>query len=152
MTATRPAPEGTRLGELWRILPEEATASGDGVLEIGGVAVTELAERFGTPLHVYLTVPFVLSWSCVEALAAGCLVLGSATAPVVEVVRDGENGFLVDFFAPDAIAARAAALLAERRGLDRVRQNARQTVLDRYSVARCLPRHLRLVAETAARR
>ncbi len=53
MTATRPAPEGTRLGELWRILPEEATASGDGVLEIGGVAVTELAERFGTPLHVY---------------------------------------------------------------------------------------------------
>jgi diaminopimelate decarboxylase len=53
MTATRPAPEGTRLGELWRILPEEATASDDGVLEIGGVAVTELAERFGTPLHVY---------------------------------------------------------------------------------------------------
>ena len=44
---------GTRLGELWRILPEEATASDDGVLEIGGVAVTELAERFGTPLHVY---------------------------------------------------------------------------------------------------
>jgi diaminopimelate decarboxylase len=53
MTPTRPAPDGTRLGELWRILPEEATASGDGVLEIGGVAVTELAERFGTPLHVY---------------------------------------------------------------------------------------------------
>lgn len=53
MTATQPAPDGTRLGELWRILPEEATASVDGVLEIGGVAVTELAERFGTPLHVY---------------------------------------------------------------------------------------------------
>ncbi|MDR6905087.1 diaminopimelate decarboxylase [Agromyces sp. 3263] len=53
MTPTRPAPDGTRLGELWRILPEEATANDDGVLEIGGVAVTELAERFGTPLHVY---------------------------------------------------------------------------------------------------
>lgn len=49
MTANRPAPEGTRLGELWRILPEESTVSADGVLEIGGVAVTELAERFGTP-------------------------------------------------------------------------------------------------------
>lgn len=53
MTANRPAPSGTRLGDLWRILPEEATATADGVLEIGGVAVTELAERFGTPLHVY---------------------------------------------------------------------------------------------------
>ncbi|MFF2274471.1 diaminopimelate decarboxylase [Agromyces sp. NPDC058126] len=53
MTTDRPAPDGTRLGELWRILPEEATANADGVLEIGGVAVTELAERFGTPLHVY---------------------------------------------------------------------------------------------------
>ncbi|MRX44776.1 diaminopimelate decarboxylase [Agromyces kandeliae] len=53
MTANRPAPAGTRLGDLWRILPEEATATDDGVLEIGGVAVTELAERFGTPLHVY---------------------------------------------------------------------------------------------------
>ena len=53
MTANRPAPDGTRLGELWRILPEESAASTDGVLELGGVAVTELAERFGTPLHVY---------------------------------------------------------------------------------------------------
>lgn len=53
MTANRPAPSGTRLGDLWRILPEEATATVDGVLEIGGVSVTELAERFGTPLHVY---------------------------------------------------------------------------------------------------
>ncbi|MFF2272153.1 diaminopimelate decarboxylase [Agromyces sp. NPDC058136] len=53
MTTDRPAPDGTRLGELWRILPEEATANADGVLEISGVAVTELAERFGTPLHVY---------------------------------------------------------------------------------------------------
>ncbi|UIP57720.1 diaminopimelate decarboxylase [Agromyces marinus] len=53
MTPYRPSPEGTRLGELWRILPEEAAASADGVLEIGGVSVTELAERFGTPLHVY---------------------------------------------------------------------------------------------------
>lgn len=53
MSTHQPAPAGTRLGELWRILPEESTASSDGVLEIGGVSVTELAERFGTPLHVY---------------------------------------------------------------------------------------------------
>jgi diaminopimelate decarboxylase len=55
MTDNRPAPDGTRLGDLWRILPEEATMSADGALEIGGVAVTELAERFGTPLYIYDT-------------------------------------------------------------------------------------------------
>ncbi|MDJ0339381.1 diaminopimelate decarboxylase [Cryobacterium sp. PH31-O1] len=53
MTVHQPAPPGSRLGELWRILPEESGTTADGVLEIGGVTVTELAERFGTPLHIY---------------------------------------------------------------------------------------------------
>ncbi|WP_336660360.1 diaminopimelate decarboxylase [Leucobacter sp. USHLN153] len=52
MHETRPAPEGTRLGELWEVFPEESSASADGVLEVGGVPVATLAERYGTPLHV----------------------------------------------------------------------------------------------------
>ena len=49
-------------------------------------------------VHVYLTVPFVLSWSTIEAMSAGCLLVASNTDPVREVVRDGENGLLADFF------------------------------------------------------
>ena len=76
-------------------------------------------------VHVYLTVPFVLSWSLIEALAAGCAVVASDTAPVREVLRDGENGLLVDFFDAGRIAGRICEVLQRAadgdEGLARVR-------------------------------
>ncbi len=97
-------------------------------------------------VHVYLTYPFVLSWSMLEAMAAGCLIVGSRTQPVQEVLHHAGNGLLVDFFKPDEIADRIIEALEDRRAFASLKQNARQTVLDRYDLRSvCLPAHLRLL-------
>ncbi len=100
-------------------------------------------------LHLYLTVPFVLSWSCVEALAAGCLLLGSDVAPVREVLRDGANGFLVDGRDPEAIASGAADLLARRASLGPMRDRARAMAVRRFDLRHCLRLQSRLIREAA---
>jgi glycosyltransferase involved in cell wall biosynthesis len=97
-------------------------------------------------VHVYLTYPFVLSWSMLEAMAAGCLIVGSRTQPVQEVIQHAANGLLVDFSSPDQIADRVIDALEDARSFASIRQNARQTVLDRYDLKSiCLPAHLRVL-------
>ena len=99
-------------------------------------------------VHVYLTYPFVLSWSMLEALAAGCLVIASRTAPVEEVIREGENGLLVDFFNPDALARQAIEALAKPEAFTDLRRRARQTIVERYDLHQvALPAQLALIEE-----
>jgi len=96
--------------------------------------------------HVYLTYPFVLSWSLIEAMSAGCVVVASDTAPVREVIEDGRNGLLVPFFEISGIADRVIAALADRERHSALGSNARQTVLDRFDLERiCLPSMLALI-------
>jgi glycosyltransferase involved in cell wall biosynthesis len=96
--------------------------------------------------HIYLTYPFVLSWSLLEAMAAGCAVVASRTKPVEEVVRDGENGYLVDFFDSEALADRVSDMLLHRERQEDIRAAARRTVVEHYDLAtRCLPPYLALL-------
>ena len=92
--------------------------------------------------HVYLTRPFVLSWSMLEAMSVGCVLVASDTAPVKEVITEGENGVLVPFFSPAEICDRILEVLDHPDGMARIRLNARQTVKERYDLATLLPQHL----------
>jgi glycosyltransferase involved in cell wall biosynthesis len=103
-------------------------------------------------VHAYLTYPFVLSWSMLEAMSLGCLVVGSDTGPVTEVIEDGVNGYLVPFGDPAAIADRLIEALAQPARGDRLRRAARETIVDRYDLARvALPGHEELIERHLAR-
>lgn len=100
--------------------------------------------------HVYLTYPFVLSWSMLEAMSAGCAVVASRTPPVTEVIEDRRNGFLVDFFSPSEIAERVDEVLEGGPAVAAVREQARRTIVARYDLRRvCLPAHLKLLGVTS---
>lgn len=115
---------------------------------VGRIPHAELMNLFRVSrAHVYLTYPFVLSWSMLEAMACGACVVGSRTAPVTEVISHGVNGWLVDFFDTDALCERLRIALAltpeERHALS---EGARTTIVQRYDLrTRCLPDQIRLV-------
>lgn len=95
--------------------------------------------------HVYLTYPFVLSWSFIEALASGCLVVGSETPPVLEVLRNRVNGLTVDFFSPKALADRVESALEQPEKMRKLRTAARDTAVKGYDLQKVLiPKWLEL--------
>ena len=118
---------------------------------LGRVPRDALAEIFSvSDVHVYLTVPFVLSWSMLDAMSCGCAVVGSDTAPVSEVITSAENGVLCDFFDAEGFAAAVLALLEDERLRSELGGRARETVTERYDVGVTLPRMLELYEQAAA--
>ncbi len=96
--------------------------------------------------HVYLTYPFVLSWSVLEAMAVEAPLIASSTPPVCEVVQSDVNGKLVDFFDAQGLAHAIADALEHRADWVDLRRRARETVVSRYDLKRvCLPRQLALL-------
>lgn len=92
--------------------------------------------------HVYLTYPFILSWSMLEAMACGCLIIGSKTPPVEEMIQDGVNGCLVDFFQSSELAEKLNEVLSDRSRWQVVQAMARDTIVQKYDLRTILPRQI----------
>ena len=101
--------------------------------------------------HIYLTYPFVLSWSSMEAMAIGCVMVGSDTQPVREVIRHGENGFLVDFFSPEAVANQVFEILDHPTRMKHIQEAARRSMVEHYDLKLLLPMHKQLIVDVANR-
>lgn len=101
----------------------------------------DLARLFSlTDLHVYLTVPFVLSWSLVNAMACGSVILASDTPPVREVIEPGRTGLLADFFDHDRMVELAEQVLDDPAGFRHLGANAAERARTDYSYQACLPK------------
>ncbi len=115
----------------------------------GRVDPTQLVDIFSmSDLHIYLTVPFVLSWSMMNSLSCGCTVLGSATPPIQEMICHGQNGLLADFYDVDGLANQALEVLKDPDQYRHLGQAGADMIRERYSLEVCLERMLKLYEDT----
>ena len=117
---------------------------------VGWLSTHRLAQLFDvSTLHIYLTTPFPLSWSCISALACGAKVLGSDTEPVREVIKHGSNGLLANFFDVDGLARQALNVLRSPSGYDQLGRRAAEHVRQNYATDVTAPRLLDYFRENA---
>lgn len=136
-------------GGSWRdLMLEKVKIDPDRVHFLGPIPYAEYRKVLAiSRVHVYLTYPSVLSWSMLEAMACECFVIGSRTPPVTEVIRDGENGRLVDFFNVEEISDMVVSALSDPGATISMRKAARETVRELYDLKRvCLPAQINLLS------
>jgi len=101
-------------------------------------------------VHVYLTYPFVLSWSLLEAMSVGCAIVASNTEPLREAIEHDCTGRMVDFFSPQALSDEVCSLLEDEPARKRLGQHAREFAVAHYDLQRvCLPQQQRWIADLA---
>ncbi|MEP7358388.1 MAG: glycosyltransferase, partial [Anaerolineales bacterium] len=111
------------------------------LLFLGPVKPADLVRILSlSDLHIYLTVPFVLSWSLLDALACGCTVLASDTAPVREFIRHDETGLLRNFFDVDGLAETALDVLHRPEAFRHLGQAGEKLIRENYSLDVLIPR------------
>ena len=102
--------------------------------------------------HVYLTYPYFVSWSMLEAMSCGCTVIGSNTPPVTEFIEDGKTGLLVDFFDTRGLAERTVEALSNPKKFQHLGANARRLIVDQYDLTGvCLPKLIELITGNGER-
>jgi glycosyltransferase involved in cell wall biosynthesis len=124
----------------------------DRIIFTGQVPPAQLVELFSvSDLHIYLTVPFVLSWSLMDSLACGCTVLASDTAPVREVIEHDETGLVAGFYDVDEFARLALKVLDDPEQYRHLGQAGVQLIDEKYSLAKKLPEMLALYERVVAK-
>lgn len=113
---------------------------------VGGLPFNEYINLLQiSSAHVYLTYPFVLSWSLMDAMSTGCCIVASDTKPVLEVMKDNCSGLLFDFFDVDQQVERIEYALDNQDKMEEIRHNARKTIVDNYALKDLLPKHIDFV-------
>lgn len=141
-------PKGTTYRQIWS---QKVNLPMDRFHWVPTVPYNQLITLFQvSAAHIYLTYPFVLSWSMLEAMSTGVALVASNTMPVLEAVQDGVNGRLCDFWSPRDLADKLHATLDAPDRNAGMRAAARQTVLDHYDLKKLLPLHMQLVRDIAA--
>ena len=117
---------------------------------LGKVPHNTLREIFRvSSAHVYLTYPFVLSWSLLEAMSCEALIIGSDTAPVREVIEHGRNGLLVPFNSSETLATKLIDVLKEPQKYNQMRAEGRKTITRRYDLQKSIKRQTALIDAVA---
>ena len=117
---------------------------------VGGLPYGEYLKLLQiSSVHCYLTYPFVLSWSFLEAMSAGCCIVGSKTQPVEEVMEDGHNGLLTGFYNKEELIDKIEFALDNQDKIQILRENARKTIIEKYDLKKLLPRHVDFIKDVA---
>ena len=142
-TCYGPKPKDTT----WKELEEKKGGYDKSRVHFTGLLDRESYQMFlqASTVHVYLTRPFILSWSMVESMSAGCALVASKTPPVEEFVEDGVNGLLANFREPSHIAMRIEEALEDAELRKRLGKAARETVLEKLDKRDCLRRQLNMI-------
>ena len=116
------------------------------VHDLGTVSHDTLRKVFRiSSAHVYLTVPFVLSWSLLEAMSCEALIIGSSTAPVQEVIKHGQNGLLIPFDSPKLLAQVLVEVLSHPKKFVPLRKAARSYVIKHFELSACLRKQVAII-------
>lgn len=119
---------------------------------VGGLPFNEYVNLLQiSSAHVYLTYPFVLSWSLLDAMSCGCCIVASNTKPVLEVMQDNYNGLLTDFYNVDELVEKVEYALDNQDKMQELRHNARKTIVENYALKDLLPKHIEYVKSLASK-